>query len=128
MPDTNDVQVSQAIEAGSMTLFSSTIDAPMSVDKAWEDIGPELRNRWRRMFEGALNASLETGLEIRRRQPNEKPIHTAIKDWLEAVVAHSKRVRAEESVISRRQCLKIIYQFAENAERALLQNAQANPN
>lgn len=122
-----DIEVSQAIEAGAMDLMSS---APAAADRnaAWDSIGPELRNRWRAMFQRALDASLETGLEIRRRQPNEKPVHKAIEDWLRQVVAHGEKIRAEESVISRRQALRVIYQFVENAQKALRENQQANPN
>lgn len=125
MSEVKDIEVSQSIEAGAMALMSNAAGAA-DKNAAWDVLDPELRNRWRAMFKMALDASLETGLEIRKQQPNEKPVHEAIKSWLEEVVGHVKRIRAEEAVISKRQCLRVIYQFQENAERALHHNAMAN--
>lgn len=117
-----DMEVSQAIEAGAMDLMGAATDTVDNI-AAWDKLDPQLRNRWRAMFQRALDASLATGLEIRRKQPNEKPVHKAIEDWLQEVVAHVEKIREEESVISKRQCLRIIYQFGESAERALHHNA-----
>lgn len=60
---------------------------------------------------GALIVGRNTGPRI--------PIHQAVMVWLEQVTGHVMMIRTEEATISRRQLLKILYQFGDNAEKAL---------
>lgn len=67
-----------------------------------------------------LQRAMDAGtLLVGRNTKDRIPMHTAVMHWLEEVAGHVMMIRKEEATVSRRQLLKIIYQFGDNAERAL---------
>lgn len=74
-----------------------------------------------------LQKAMDAGtLLVGRNTKDRVPVHKAVMSWLESVVGHVMMIRTEEATISRRQLLKIIYQFGDNAERALADAAKIN--
>lgn len=76
------------------------------------------------LFDSAIMPVLQKAMDagtllVGRNTKDRIPVHTAVMRWIEEVVGHVMMIRKEEAVISRRQLLKIIYQFGDNAERAL---------
>lgn len=92
-------------------------------EKGWADRTPIFNAD---MFDEAIMPVLEQAMEagqllVGRNTKDRKPVDVRIKHWLEEVVGHCRMLEKEEAVISKRQCLKVIYQFGENAEKALTQ-------
>lgn len=76
------------------------------------------------MFEQAIMPVLQKAMDagqllVGRNTKDRIPVHTAVMRWLEQVVGHVRMVEQEEATISRRQLLKIISQFGENAQLAV---------
>jgi hypothetical protein len=55
-PVNKDIEVAPEIEAGSMAMYQSSINA--TYPGSWEWLTPHIRNRWRLRFQHALNAYL----------------------------------------------------------------------
>lgn len=89
-----------------------------------EGYGTSAREHAEILFDNAimpvLQAAMEAGALLVGRNTKERiPVGVALLKWLEQVAGHVMMIRTEEATISRRQLLKIVYQFGDNAERAL---------
>lgn len=67
-----------------------------------------------------LKASMAAGeLLVARNTVPQKPVHEAIKIWLEGCVAVVGRMRSNEATVSKAEALKTLYQLALSADQAL---------
>lgn len=67
-----------------------------------------------------LQKAMQAGeLLVGRNTKDRVPVNQGIIAWLEHVIVHVVMMRSNEAIISRRKALEVIYQFAEQAERAL---------
>lgn len=72
-----------------------------------------------------LKQAMDAGALLVGRNTRERiPVPQAITRWLEEVSGHVRLLQHEEAIISRRQLLRVLYQFGENAEKALAQAKQ----
>ncbi len=76
-----------------------------------------------------LQKAMDAGeLLVGRNTKDRVPVHKGIMDWMSMVCHHVDFIiRPSEAVISRRKCLDVIYQFAREAEKGLLE-AKAHNN
>lgn len=102
------------------SLRTQIIDSIIAYDNgvAWRMDSPEV------LFDKAimpvLQKAMDAGDLLLGRNTGERiPVHVAVVKWLEQVKEHVDMVRTKEAEISRRQYIKMIYQFGESAERAL---------
>lgn len=75
------------------------------------------------MFDEAIMPVLQKAMDagmllVGRNTKDRVPVQESIMGWLQQVIDHVAMIRGEESVISKRKCLDVIYQFGENAEWA----------
>jgi hypothetical protein len=74
-----------------------------------------------------LQAAMKAGeLLVARNTVEQKPVADAILGWLEGVLTVVARVKQDEKIISRAQCLKILFDLERIAQRALT-DAKALP-
>lgn len=74
-----------------------------------------------------LDAAMTAGeLLVARNTVPQKPVHEALVSWLEVCLGKVALVHEHEATASKRELLNVIYQFEENAARALADAKQVN--
>jgi hypothetical protein len=76
------------------------------------------------MFDEAIMPVLQKAMDagellVGRNTKDRTPVHQGIVAWLELVTAHVTMIQMNEATISKRKALEVIYQFGEQASRAL---------
>lgn len=76
------------------------------------------------MFDNAIYPVLEKAMDagallVGRNTKDRIPVHKAVLDWLQAVESHVQFIERNESTVSKRSLLKVIYQLGKSASNAL---------
>jgi hypothetical protein len=84
-----------------------------------------------KLFDEAIMPILQKAMDagqllVSRNTQDRVPVDKSIIEWLEKICEHVTLLQENEAVISKKQCLKVIYQFGTEAEKALFEAKRHN--
>jgi len=111
-----------------LSLRTQIIDAmnTHAAAQGWAERTPDFNAD---MFDQAIMPVLQRAMDagallVGRNTKDRIPVHVAVREWMRKVQLHVDYIRSHEAVISKRQALKVIYQFGDECGKALYEDSR----